>query len=802
MPAPELSTLRTALRALLRRPRLTAFAVVGLALGLGLHGAAFSILYGVLLRPLPFPDPDRLFLLYGSKASDPSSELFLSYPALRRWEQESRCFEGLGGSAVALLDVSVGGRPEVVKSALVTADFFRVLGVAPLRGRPLAGGAEHPLEVVVSFSFWRDRLGGDPGALGRSLRVGERLFTVVGVMPPGFGTPGHTQLWAPLEAAPLLYPNLPRLLEDEDARLLRVYARLRPDLSLEEARRRLAEVAHTMAAEAPRAAGARGEETVRLVSLHERAVRGVRGPLLLLEAAMVLFLLIVAFNVASLLLAQVAERSREVAVRSAMGATPGAIFGQLLAESVLLSTAGGLLGLGIAAAVLRALVAGAPRSLPFLERVGLNAPVLGVAAATALAVGVVAGLLPAVRARRFDLRSLTEGAGRGGAGGGWGAAGSLVVVETALTVALLVVACLLVRSYQKLQQVPLGFDPHGVLALGLSLPAERYPTPESLSRFYGDLFTELGGIPGVESVSASSDLPLEGASSSVKIAGGQDLALSEPQALRCLPVAPRYAETLKVRLFRGRDLELADYGPGGRHVLLNRRAAEMLWPRADPLGRTLDLASGETVQVVGMVADVHQGRLDRDPRPMMYRPVLWNNMSVLVRAAGDPRALAEAARRAVWRVDARQPVYRVQTLDDVVADAAGDRRFSASLGPLVGGFALLVGALGLFGVLSHRVSRERRNLAVRMVLGAGRRQLLRWCVGRILLLTLLGSVFGLLLARGLARLAGALLFAVRPSEPLVDLAVVLLTLATAVVASFGPARRALGLDPGQLLRSG
>lgn len=801
----------TLLKALRRQPRFTAYAVLGLAVGLAIHTVAFSVLYAVLLRPLPFERPQDLFFVYAARPGE--ERLTLSGPAFDQLVQRSRCFAAASGTTVALTTLTIDGRPEMAQATLVTPGFFRALGVEPALGRGLSSGGGEATEAVVSHGLWRERLGADPEILGRSIQLGESFFTVVGVLPPEVRVPGETSVWLPLDAVPLLFPNLPGLVDDPETRLLRVFARLADGWSAEEARRHLAEVASTLETDHP---ALWQETTLRLVSFRERAVGHLRAPLVLLQTGAAVLLLLVALNLASLLSTQALRRSRELAVRAALGASTRRLAGRVLGETLTLTVAGGLLGVGLAAGMLEILLALAPAGLPARGHIALHPAVLAVALASAVSAGLVAATPPVLRVLRGDLRGLLAQLGSGGTAvaggrpgrwGRWGESG-LVVVQISLTVALLALAGLLARSYERLAAVDPGFEPRGVLALSLSLPGERYPDPASLERFYGEVSRRISALPAVESVSAASDLPLEGASCSTTLTAAEGLAPAAARRLACLAVAPGLAGTLGIERLRGRDLDPGDLGDGRpAAALINRRLADELWPEGDPLGRHLTL-DGDPVPVVGVVADVRQAALEQEVPPLVYLPAYWNNMSLLIRLDPrlDPRGasaaqVAEQAREVVWQVDPRQPVYRQVSLPDLVRDAAADRRFGAWVGGMVAAFALFLGGFGLFGLLSFRLARGVRAVAIRQALGADRKTLLGGVVRQGLLLAALGCLFGLGLAWSLSRLGASWLYGFGGFEPAVGLAVAAVTLATALAASWLPARRAVARDVVELLQA-
>ncbi|MCP4654312.1 MAG: ABC transporter permease [bacterium] len=799
------------LRALSRRPGSSALAILGLALGLGINTAAFSVLYGVLWRPLPFQDPDRLYLFYEEKPAE--GRLFLSLPALREWRQRSRSFEALSGTVVVGPTVTVGDRPETVRSMLVSENHFRVLGISPQLGRTFSpfddvAGAAAP-EAILMDGFWRSRFGADPGVLGRPLRIGESTFTVVGVLPRGYGSPRGTQVFLPLPMVPVLNPNYPGLMEDPEARILRVYARRKKGFREAETRLDVERVARQLAADFP---ATHQGVTGSLTSYREATAGGVRRHLVLLQAGAVMVLLVVCANLANLLLAQGVGRARELALRSALGAAPARLFRQLLGESLVLSLAGGVLGIGIAFAMTRILIATSTGVLPLLAKVSLDVPVLLAAVATAVLAGLAAGSLPALRVSRVDVNLLLQATAPPGgklrptARHFVGQRG-LIVLETALTVALLVAGGLLARSLLGLARVDPGFSPQGVLVFSVALSGDRYSDPESLERFYGRLLEELEHLPGVQAVGGSLDIPSQGASCSVRVTGEEASTLAETRELECQMVAPGYRATLDIPLLAGRDLERTDYRTGGLSaILINKRLADQRWPGMDPVGRRLTFEGGrrlrgrEVAEVVGVIGNVRHRGVDREVEPMIYLPEYGHFMSFFLRTEGEVALLAEPARKALWRVDPRQPVYRVTTLAEALKESTATTRFSTYLLSLIAVFSMLISAIGLFGVLSYHVSQQRRSIAIRMALGATAREVSRVVVGEALVLTGVGCLLGLMLAWPGGRLIASLLYGVGAFDAVTLAAVVLLMLIVALVASFDPARRAVRTDPAEILR--
>ena len=782
--------------------------MLGLALGIGLNTAAFSALYALLWRPLPYQDADRLLLLFEDQLAQGETQLPLAPPIFKEWQSRSRCLQSLGGAAPALLTLTVRGEPEMVKTGLVTPDFFKTLGVQAQVGRlPASSAGEEGLAAgaVISDRLWRQHFGADPRVIGQSIQLGESLLPIVGVAPAEVETPGGTRVWVPLSMAPALFPNVPGLLEDREARLLLTYARRKESCSETAVQADLKRVAGLLAASFP---DTHKGVTASVISLRERAAQGMRRSLIVLQAGAVVVLLVLCANLANLMLAQGIRRARELALRSALGASPRSLIGQRLMESVLLAAGGGLLGLGLAWAMIRVLVALAPPQLPYTAQMGLQWPVLLAGIAASLMAGVLAGVVPAVRASRADPQGVLKGGSAHGPRSAFSGLtqSGLVVFETTLTVSLLIAGGLLLRSFYRLQQVDPGFSPKSILVLSVSLPADRYPDAESLGRFYPAVLEEIGRLPGVRSVSAATDLPLQGSSCSVD-ASVVGEAQQQTREVVCQAVTPDYRQTLGIPLLKGRNFEKTDLKKGATAVLANARLAELLWPGQNPLGRRVTIRGGqrlaggeETREVVGVLGDVRQDGLDQEPKPMLYLPELWNNMSILVRTEGDPAQLSGAARQAVWSVDPRQPIYQVATFEEIVDTLTAGARFNASLVGTIGLVSVLIAALGLFGVLAHFVSQRQRELAIRLALGATRGQVLSLLVGRALGLAAVGSLLGVVLALVFGRFLESLLFGVKATDPVTLAAVLLLMLAVSLGTSYVPGRSAASTDPMVSLR--
>jgi putative ABC transport system permease protein len=814
-----LQDLRYGWRKLARSPGFTAVAVLTLALGIGANSAIFSVVNAVLLQPLPYGDPERLVLVWNRMESTGFPKAPVAPPDVVDYRRQTRSFVGFAATDnVSDAALTGDGEPEQIKLASVTANFFDLLQTPPLLGRTFAEPDAAPFPpglfndpeavipstaLVLSNGLWRRRFGADPTAVGRTLRVNGQPMEVVGVMPPGFellmpadaGMPTDIDAWAPL-----------RLDLSEGARdqqFLRVIARLRAGVTLEQAQAELDAVA------------ARQREQfqfhrnmgmhVLVVPMHRDVVGHVRPALLALVAAVAFVLLIACANVANLLLARATLRRREMAVRAALGAGRWRIARQVLTEGLLLSLLGGVAGLALARAGLSALLALRPPDLPRVAEIGIDGRVLAfTVGATALA-ALLFGLAPALSTslgRAGD--ALKE---RAGTGGGLRLRSSLVVVEVALSLLLLVGAGLMLKSFWQLVQVRPGFDPEGVLTYKLSLPFAEYGQAGERIGFFQQLEQRVAGLPGVEAVGAVFPLPLAG-----RFWTGPYGRVEDPpeewskNEASFRVITPGYFRAMGIRQVAGRPFEPADVADRREVAVVDVRMANRLWPGRSPVGERLGIdlfGNALRLEVVGVVESVRHDDLTAEDRETVYLPqhlFPWVPMTVAVRSAGSPAALVGPVRAEVRRLDDGLPVYAVAPMAEYVASARAASRFTLVLIAVFAGAALLLAAVGLFGVISYSVRQRRREIGIRIALGAQRSSILRLIVGRGLLLILLGLALGLAAAPALSRMLSGLLFEVEPSDPGTFAAVATLLVAVAVAASYLPARRATEVDPTESLR--
>ncbi|HEX8161822.1 MAG TPA: ABC transporter permease [Pyrinomonadaceae bacterium] len=814
--------LRYGLRAMRKSPGFTAVAVVALALGIGANTAIFSVVDAVLLRPLPFAEPGRLAAIwqthpFGKKLG---YEHLPAAPAdFYAWRQSADAFEGLTALAGGNWNVTGGQEPERISGARVSTNMLALLRARPALGRDFAPDEEtfgKNRVVILSHGFWQRRFGGDPAVVGRQIALDGNSFQIVGVMPQGFSFPRgmgidpalgldeDPALWTPL-ALP------PGEAISRGNHFLAAVGRLKPGATFAQGLAQLAAVEQRLAEKTSSIEGKDWNVTVG--PLHEQVVGKSRRAILLLLGAVAFVLLIACANVANLLLARANARTKEIAIRTALGANRRRIVRQLLTESVLLALVGGTLGALLTTWGVDALVAMGAGNIPRASEVGVDARVLGFTLFVSLATGVVFGLAPALTASRPDLNeSLKEGSRAAGASGPrrQRVRSALVVSEVALALVLLVGAGLLLKSFARLQNVRPGFDYKNVLTMKMFLPDARYREEGKRARFYEEVLERVKNLPGVESVGGVSQLPLGG---SEEIDGltieGRPRAESADAimtaALRV--VSPDYFKTLRIPLLAGRYFSEQDAANSQGVMIVDETFARRYFPGEDPVGKRVDEQGSLTekgyMTVVGVVASVRHASLDAEPKPTMYlssRQSPWHTMVLAVRAKVEPASLAAAVRREVAAVDPDQPVSDVQTYEQVFARAVAPQRFNSTLLAAFAALAMLLAAVGIYGVIAYTVTQRAHEMGVRIALGARTSDILRLVVGQAMSLTMIGVGLGLVASFALTRTMSGLLFEVSASDPAVFASVALLLGAVALAASIIPARRATKVDPAVALR--
>jgi len=787
-----------ALRALRKSPGFAAIAVLTLSLGIGLNTAIFSVVKGVLLDPLPYPDADRLVWGVGSfSGSDGAS---VSPPDYLDYRERSTSFEylgarrGVGSYALTGLDT-----PEIVRGQSVTAELFEALGGAPLLGRTFARRDEQDVTrvLVLSYAFWQSRFGGDPEIIGRTVSLDDEPYEVIGVMRAEFRTLSETDFWRPI---PLhVGGNLVRRFHN-----LRLVGRLRSGVTIERAQAELDVIAARLEREHPES---NATWRLAIAPLREVVVGPVRTGLVILWGSVALVLLIVCANVANLLLARGAGRRAEIAVRTALGASRSRIVRLLLVESLTLAGAGCAAGTGIALLGVRLLTALDPGNLPRIDRIGLDGWGVAFAIGVSLATGLVFGLLPALTASRPDPTRALKAGGRGGSGAAGRIRGTLVVAEVALSFVLLLGAGLLLRSFARLVSVDPGFRPDGAIIASLSLPSARYETAEEVLAFDEALRDRLRALPGVTSVGLTDILPLSGNGNDTYMAvpGRHELGTESQFNAQIRSASRGFFESMQIPLLRGRGFIAADRAGAPPVVLVNRPFAETIFPDEDPVGQRLLIDLGEPLEaeIVGVVGGVRDFTLGGPPPMQVYFPLgqrpAWSQQ-VVIRASTDPAAIMNLLPGLVTEIDPVQPVGSVTTYGDLLERSVAQPRFQALLLGLFASVALVLAVVGVYGVLSYLVAQRAREVGIRMALGASRSRVIGLIVRRGLRLTATGLAIGVLLALGASRFLASLLYEVSATDVGTFVGVAVLLGLTSLVASYLPARRAAGVDPTTTLR--
>jgi putative ABC transport system permease protein len=804
--------MRYGVRMLLKRPGFTLVAVLALALGIGANSAIFSVVNAVLLRPLPFEDPERLVMVWERRPRQNRDAVPASPADFIDWQQQNQVFERMTAHMTRAFNLTGAGEPEQIIGQLVTPDFFNVLGVKAALGRTLLPEVDKPggeRAVVLSHALWQRRFGGDRNLVGQSIRLNDESFTVVGIMPPEFQYPeANSEMWAASRgvAPETTLPGNPDPATIRSLHYLNVLARLKPGVTRAQAQAEMETISSRLESQYP---DANTGHTTRVVSLHEQLVGDVRAALLVLLGAVGFVLLIACANVANLLLARATARQKEMSIRTALGAGRLRLIRQMLTESLLLSLAGGAVGLMLALWGVDLLVALSPEDLPRLKEVGLDGRVVGFTLAVSVLTGMIFGLAPALQVSKQDLGVALKESGRSSTGG-FGRRRTrnlLVVSEVALALVLLIGAGLMVRSFWRLQGVDPGFNPQNVLTMELSLSASKYAKEEQMADFYKQVIGRIETLPGVESVGATWMLPLSGqdAGSGLEVEGRPAASPGEGTRSAFSSITPRYFRTMEIPLIRGRDFTDQDTATAPGVVIINESFARRFFPGEDPLGRRLRRGAPDSpwLTVVGIVGDVKHTSLTDEPRTEMYLAALQTPfpfMNVVVRTASDPTSLMAAIRQEVWAVDRDQPVASVDTMQHLVANSVAGARFNTLLFGVFATVAMILSAVGIYGIMAYSVIQRTQEIGIRMALGAGRHDIIRMVVGQGMTLALVGVVIGLLAAFALTRVMSSLLYGVTATDPLTFAGVSLGLTVVALVACYIPARRATKVDPMVALR--
>ncbi|MDQ3254316.1 MAG: ABC transporter permease [Acidobacteriota bacterium] len=799
--------LRYGVRMLLKKPSFTLVAVSTLALGIGANTAIFSVVNAVLLRPLPFKDADRIAWIWETQPQLDRAPFtpadFLDYQA------QNRSFEQVAAFTSRNLTLTGGEQPERLIGAMVSHNFFAALGAEALSGRaflPEDGQPDAMRVAVISYGLWQRRFGANPQLIGKSLTFTGVDFTVVGIMPPDFKYPSDAEVWLnPRRVVPELGVG-----SMEDVRTMRgthylnVIARLKPGVTIAQAESDMKDVARRLGQEHKSTHG------VRVVSLHERVVGNLRPALLVLLGAVSLVLLIACANVANLLLGRAASRQKEIAVRTALGASRARVIRQLLTESLLLGLLGGGLGLLLAHWGVDLLVALSPADTPRLKEIGIDSQVVIFTLAASLLIGLIFGLAPALQASKLNLNEALKAGGRSAtADVRHNRVRSLLVVcEVALSLVVLVGAGLLIKSFLRLQEVEPGFDASNLLTAQISLAVAKYDSTAKQAAFFGRMIEHLEALPGVQAVAVANDLPIAGRdqTSNPRIEGRASVPGEEP-LVGVHMVNHSYFQAMGIQLLKGRLFSAADVDGSQPVAIINETMARRLFPNDDALGKQMrfsDLSSKERwKEIVGVVGNVKHNGLDAEPYMETYTPYLQNQISsmmIAVRSTSDPANLTAAVRSAILEIDKDQPISSVKMMDQVLSDSIAPRRSSMSLFGFFAAVALALATVGIYGVMSYSVTERTHEIGIRMALGAQRMDVLRFVIGQGMLLTLIGVAVGLVATFALTRVMSSLLYGVSATDPVIFIGVALLLATVALLACYIPARRATKVDPMVALR--
>jgi len=802
---------RYGLRMLRKNPGFSAVAVLTLALGIGANTAIFSVVNALLLRPYPYKDQDRLVWLWETKLPEiprisPSPANFLD------WQKQITVFEQFAAINVHDYNLIGDGNPERIRGMVITHGFFSTLGIRPQIGRdffPDENRLGHNNVTILSHELWQRRFGGDPNILNRKIRLDDQQFTVIGVMPVSSGLNlRRTEIWIPIAFTA-------EQIQNRRVGILNVIGRLKRDVTLEQARSEMSVIADRLAKQYP---DSNAGWNVSVSLLLEDAVTetGIKPPLLLLMGAVAFVLLIACANVANLLLARAAARQKEIALRTALGASRWRIVRQLLVESLLLSLAGGITGLMLANGGLKLLMVQSDIAWPRIMNVSLDLHILAFTIAITLLTGLSFGIVPALQASKPNLNEMLKDAGRGSTGGRrqYAVRNALIVLEVAISLVLLVGAGLLMKSFIGLQKVDPGFDPKNALTVAISLPERKYPENNLQAAFYKQLIERVSALPGVQATAAASNVPFSNIhwgnwGRGFRVEGRTDNSSGSEDWTGYYSVSPNYFKTMGIPLLKGRLFTEFDTESAPRVAIINSTMATRFFPGEYPIGKRIQLTdrvnNGSQVyrEIVGIVGDVKSNSLDQQAHPQTYEPYTqepFPSMTLIVRTAGDPIGLGASIRSEVFQLDREQPIFGIMTLEGLISTSTGQQRFSMLLLGIFAAAAIALASIGLYGVMSYAVAQRTHEVGIRMALGAQRRDVLGLILRQGLRLTLVGIAIGLIAAWAATRLLINLLYGVSATDMPTFAGVSLLLIGVALLACYLPARRATKVDPLVALR--
>jgi putative ABC transport system permease protein len=792
--------LRYGARMLLKSPGFTAAAVLSLALGIGANTAIFSVVNAVLIRPLPYDRPEQIMKLWTTQPEKGTLRLPFSAPNFVDLKEQNRVFADMAVYRGWPFTLTGAGQPLGVFGLRVSAGFFPVLGVKPLLGRGFLYEEDSPGEdgvVIISYGLWQGHFAADPNIIGRKLTINDVSRTVIGVMPPDFRFESQeTALWVPMAFTPA---DLNRRLGDT-----LVIARLRPGVTREQAQAEMNALAAQLAARYPDNNKGNG---ISVTELRDVLVGDVRWALLVLLGAVGFVLLIACANVANLQLTRALGRRKELAVRNALGATRLRLIRQLLTEGAILSLLGGGLGLLLSSAGLRLLTGLTTDRMPRVEEAGIDGMVLGFTFILSILTGLLFGLIPALQASKPVNDALKEGGAAGISLRRQRLRSAFVIAEVALSIVLLAGAGLMIKSFLRLQRVDPGFNPERLLTLETFLPPSRYPKGQQQAAFYEQVNQRLAAVPGVQSVGANIGIPFTSAriGISFNIEGRAAASPGQQLAASYRAISPGYFQTMGVPLLKGRDFTDRDHGEAPGVVIINQSFARSFFPHEDPIGKRIDIGDGynRMREIVGVVGDTKANSL-REPAPaemyVVYLQRPWQWIRYAVRTNVEPESLASSIRAAVWSVDKDISINNLKTMEQLIAETTAEPRFYLILLSIFAAVALLLSAVGVYGVMSYAVAQRRHEIGIRMALGARTADIFKLVVGQGMSLALVGVAFGLAGAFALTRTLTTLLFTVSPTDWVIFSIIALMIICVALFASLIPARRAVRVDPVDALR--
>jgi predicted permease len=803
-----LQDLRYGLRILLKTPGFAAVAVLTLAIGIGANTTIFSMVNVVLLRQLPYKDPDHLMCVWSIRTDQEKTPF--SIPDFMDYQEQNQTLERIAGFASWGANLTGTGTPERLQGLRVSGNLFQLLGVEAVAGRTLLpedDKADSPRAVVLSYGLWKSRFGGDLSLIENTITLNGDSYTVVGVLPPSFFFPNaEAEIAVPLKADSDPWRN-----DRNSISFVRAISRLKPGVLRPHAESDMTALAQRLQQLYPNYNA--NKQAVRIVPMKEEILGNFRMSLLLLLVAVSLVLLIACANLANLTLAKASARKKEVAIRMALGCSRKRLIRQMLTECILLALLGGALGVFLAEISVQALISLSPANLPRANEATIDDRVLAFTLGVSLLSGLIFGLAPALHDSKMNVsHELKAGNRNDTSGGGRSRTRSLLVIgEVAISLVLLIGAGLLVKSFMQLQNVNLGFSPDNLLVVRLALPKARYAKVEAITAFYDKVSPQLELLPGVQSASLISNLPLSGSNTRIPftIVGKPPISLANRPATQYRMIGLDYFRTMNIPLQEGRDFTSQDRSNTRPAVLINETFARRFWQRDSPIGEHLLIDDNNQtprdVEIVGVVGDVKHFGLDAEPVPELYLPVyqipsdnvglLINNMNWVIRTAGDPLTLATAVRREVQSVDGDVPASSIKSMTQYLSASVAPRRFNMLLLMIFAIVALLLAAMGLYAVISYSVSQQTREIGIRMALGAQRRDVLRLVVGYAFKITALGIGIGLLGAFAFTRIISSLLYGISATDISTFLFIPLLFACIALLASYLPARRATKVDP-------